>query len=154
MQAINIDEELLRALTVRGAPTSERERFARSLHPTGLVQVKHAHFSRPSFDAPHQQTLDIEFRDGAVAYDQFRYPVFGIFGNIKVVNNSVTIESLKGHNDSGTIRCTGNTTCDNKSVKSLFLSFEATAVPLEEELRLALPAGTRQLWDAMQPSGV
>ncbi len=149
-----ISEDLIDSLTPRGSVTTEREKFVRSLNPTGRVQVKQARFARPSLHSEPIHSLDLEVTEGKVAYDKFPYPVFGIFGGIRIENSQIIVQSLRGHNDSGTIRCTGATNCSDSSMQSLHLAFDCETVPLEEELRLSLPEGTRQLWDALQPSGV
>lgn len=43
---ITIDEKLLKALSARGAPESNLQKFALSLHPTGTVHLKQGRFLR------------------------------------------------------------------------------------------------------------
>ena len=153
-RAIKIDEQLLRSLSAVGEPETGSESFIRSLHPTGLVQIRDVRLVRESLDERPKLAADLEFFNAAIAYDQFDYPIFNINGSLSIRESELTINSLVGQNDSATIRCSGSTRCDGSRLERLQLSFDAFAVPLEEELHRALPAGTRQLWDAIQPSGV
>ncbi len=151
---VKIDDQLVNALTPLGQATSEGERFVRSLRPTGQVLIRQGRFWRTDASGEASKLIDLQFQQAGIAYELFQYPVFNINGEVSIRDSLVNIDSLSGQNDSAIIHCRGQSTCENKNCDALNLEFDAYSIPLEEELHLALPQGTRQLWDAIQPSGV
>lgn len=151
---IAIDETLLAALTPEGKPTSGAERFVRSLHPRGAVQLNFASFERRTPDEPTwQRKVDLNVFGGSIKYDHFRYPIYEIQGRIAAHDDNWWLHNFEGRNDSGLILCSGTWRLAADGQVPFDLSFEATAVPIEEELQRALSQDVQMVWDELQPSG-
>lgn len=151
---IAIDETLLSALTAEGKPTSGLETFVRSLHPRGSVQLNLASFEKKSPDQPTwNRKIDINVLGGSVNYDHFRYPIYEIKGRIAGQDDNWWLHDLEGRNDSAVILCSGNWRSAGEGQVPFNLSFDATAVPIEEELQRALSQDVQMVWDELQPSG-
>lgn len=151
--AVAIDEQLLSALTPVEEPTTGLESFVRSLQPTGAVELKKATFERehPGIAEWHR-TIDAHVFGGSIKYAPFPYPIYEIHGRIAGQDDRWWLQNFEGHNDSGRIHCSGNWTSGLSPIP-FQLDFEALALPIEEELKLALPQDAQFIWDELQPSG-
>jgi AsmA-like C-terminal region len=151
---ITLDEQLIASLTPTGLPKSPTENFVRSLHPSGTIELTLASFQRSSTpgDIWHRN-IAANVYGGKIQYDGFPYPIHDIRGRIAGQDDSWRLEQFEGRNDSGRILCSG----EWQSVKSgqvpLHLRFTSFAVPLEEELKHALPEDGQYVWNQLQPSG-
>lgn len=152
--ALAIDEPLLDALTPEGDETSEVELFVRSLHPRGTIQVNRATFVKETAEsASWTRNIDMQVLSGSIKYDHFRYPIHEIQGRIAGQDDSWWLHQFQGRNDSGQILCSGNWSSTADGEIPLDLRFQATTVPIEEELQRALPKEVQFVWDELQPSG-
>lgn len=151
---IAIDEQLVAALTPSGAPTTPTELFVRSLHPTGTVQVKELSLRRTTAQqANWSRTLDANIFNANLNYDAFPYPIHDVRGRIYGQDNNWVLDQFEGRNDSGSILCSGSWQAVSSGPLPFKLKFDAFALPLEEELKKALPTDTQQVWAELQPSG-
>ncbi len=151
---VAIDEQLISALTPIDHETTSVETFVRSLHPRGTVQLTRATFERESDNEPAwHRTLDINVYGGSIKYDHFRYPIHEIQGRIAGQDDSWWLHRFEGRNDSGKILCSGNWRSGTHAQLPFDLRFEATAVPIEEELLRALTPDAQAIWEEIQPSG-
>ncbi len=151
---IAIDETLLAALSPDGKPATGAETFVRSLHPRGSVQLTFASFEKKSADEPTwKRKVDISVFGGSIKYDHFRYPIYEIQGRIAGQDDNWWLHDFEGRNDSGLILCSGNWRSAADGQIPFDLRFDATAVPIEEELQRALSNDVQMVWDELQPSG-
>lgn len=152
--AIAIDQKVLTALTMRGQPVSNVERFVRSLEPSGTFHIHKAHFHRQINEPAYwHKDLDISVADCSMLYQGFRYPLHRIHGRILATDDRWRLEGFEGWNDSGRIQCNGEWVDQREAGVPFQLAFTAYSLPMEEELQRALPADARQLWEQIQPSG-
>ncbi len=151
---ITIDDKVLRALTVRGQPTSAVERFVRSLDPSGTFQIDKANFKKiygePSY---WHKELAISVADCSMLYQGFQYPLHRIRGRIEANDDDWKLIGFEGWNATGRIQCQGGWQDKHAEGVPFQLAFTAHGLPLQEELRSALPSDARQLWDQLEPSG-
>ncbi|MEM8733308.1 MAG: DUF3971 domain-containing protein [Planctomycetota bacterium] len=157
---VSIDSQLVSCLTPRPDPNapdkgaSGAELFVTSLKPSGTIQLNYAHFTRESVDESWDKRISAHVYSGRIQYDQFRYPIYNITGHIQCQNSNWGLHQFEGRNDSGRIRCFGNWSTDpNSGFVPFDLDFEAFDVPLEEDLKTALPRDTQFIWDELQPQG-
>ncbi len=143
---IPIDAQLLAAM-----PDSLRE-VVGSLSPRGMISFN-GHFAK---DDPHSDAIRHRVRIGlfdcSVRYEYFPYPIDRIRGTITIEDGTWGFENLHGYNDVGYIRCDGGWTPDATGGE-LRLRFVATDLPLEDELRDALPESARTMWASVRPRG-
>jgi hypothetical protein len=145
-EEIAIDETLIKALN------EKYQEVVRSLDPRGTLDCYY-HSSRKSPEEPWQQHLHLEMKRCSICYNKFPYTVNQLRGNLVMTNHQWTFSDLEGYH--GAARITGNgslfpTLKGNK----LELHLQGADVPLEAELRDALPPNPWQLWHDVQPRGV
>ena len=152
---IAIDESLLKALTPRGSPESNLQKFIQSLHPSGTVHLKQGRFQRLAHQPDTvSRSLELTFSECAIKYDGFRYPIDDVQGAATVDNDIILLKDFRGRNDGAWIKGEGICQSRNGNLESMDLSFLGYDVSLDEELQRALPMSVRGLWDQLQPSGV
>ncbi|MFN3190494.1 MAG: AsmA-like C-terminal region-containing protein [Aureliella sp.] len=157
---VSIDSQLVSCLTPRPDPNTRStgptgaEQFVSSLHPSGSIQLNYAQFRRETVDSEWNKLISAHVYSGRIQYDQFRYPIYNITGQIECKNTDWRLNQFEGRNDSGRISCSGTWTTDPQTGFVPFnLNFEARDVPLEEDLKVALPRDTQLIWDELQPQG-
>ncbi|MEM8669638.1 MAG: AsmA-like C-terminal region-containing protein [Planctomycetota bacterium] len=165
---IPIDNTLLASLSPRGGGTTPLETFVRSLQPRGSIQLTSAVLTTDIHGRPSRK-VEMKVMDGHLRYDKFKYPLYNIAGDIRVIDDVVTISGFRGTNaDSGVIRCdgafrmaasrpvvvNGRVTSEEKSSSELALKFHAADLRMDDSLRSSLPDTAQTTWDAISPSGV
>ena len=143
---LRVDERVILALPAKG-----RE-VVSSLKPAGTVDVAWYGWRKdPDVEKLHSR-LDLTLRDCSIRYDKFAYPLSGISGTVKAENDHWSLIELTGKNDSGTVTCNGTLTSPSAG-RELTLVFVGQDVPLEDELRDALPEHARGIWNDLKPQG-
>lgn len=151
---IAINEDLISALTPIDKETTDAERFVRSLHPAGAIELVGARFERATpQDRTWQRTIDANIYNGRITYDGFKYPIWDIRGRLVGQNDEWQLDRFEGRNDSGRILCSGNWLNVKQGQIPFRLVFNAFDVPAQEELKNALPSDAQFIWDELQPSG-
>jgi len=99
---------------------------------------------------PHT-TLSLELVDCRVQYDKFPYPLSGIHGFVEAEDQSWKFRDLVS-GGSRRVECDGYLRPGSRG-KELLLSFQGHQLPLDDELRQALPPAARRAWEELQPRG-
>jgi hypothetical protein len=143
---IPLDEKLFAAV-----PAGAGE-VLRSLSPRGTFNF-HARQWRDTPESPlvHQHALITLNRCG-LNYERFPYPVNNIRGQVELLDGRWTFRELAGNNDTGAITCAGELV-PAAGGQQLRLTIQGQNVPLEEELRDALPPAMQHLWTSLRPRG-
>ena len=149
---IPLDEKLLAALNDVSRPV------LRSLNPQGTFNF----FMRSWRDEPERtemhQHLLVSLNRCTINYDYFPYPLSNICGTLEMLDGKWTLgkpepgHELQGTNDTGFVTCHGSLEPGPQG-KRLQLTFTGDNVPLEEELRDALPPNMGRLWNSLKPRG-
>jgi hypothetical protein len=142
---IPLDEKLLAALPEQG------RRVVRALQPRGTISFE-ARVERRSPDDAWRRRAAIRCNRCSIRYEPFPYPIYDLCGVIDLVDDRWTVRELQGTNDSGRITCRGSLDATENGPQ-LSLRFTGEAVLLEAELRDALPANMRQVWNDFHPTG-
>lgn len=141
-----IDENVTAALPPDARALVEQFRLAGSVslwfeyrrdRPTAAAVTNHA--------VATLQDCEIQFED-------FPYPLKKISGTVEINDEQWLLKDLRGANGSASVVCNGNWRWIGTGGK-LTLKFNASDVPLNEDLRGALGADVRQLWNAASPRG-
>lgn len=144
-QNVKIEKRMIAAL-----PEKTR-RVIESLHPEGNMNV-HWHMKRNIAGQPKfQKSLELELLEGRVDYEKFPYPLSGIRGFILSENDHWTFRDLVS-GGSRNVRCSG-TLKPTPRGKELRLSFIAAEIPLDSDLKKAVPSGVAKAWDQLRPRG-
>ena len=153
---IAIDKNLLTALTPRNQSNpSGFQKFVDSLHANGTVHLKHARFQRSADDPTRiNRSLELIFSECSIKYDQFRYPIDNVHGEITVDNDRIIVRDFIGRNDATRIKAYGLCQLDVGQLDSVDLVFDTYDLSMDEELRNALTKGVQSLWDEIQPVGM
>lgn len=147
---IPLDEKLLAAL---GSLSRKTEATARSLNPAGTFDF-HLRMHRDAPQGPLHKDLAIELNGCSIRYENFSYPLSNIRGALVMHDDHWTCQGLQGSNDTGRVTFGGYLTSAEQG-RELYLRFQATDVPLEEELRDAFVRHPqiRRAWNNLRPQG-
>ncbi len=144
-QNVKIEKRMIAAL-----PEKTR-RVIESLHPEGNVNV-HWHMKREIAGQPRfEKSLELELIEGRINYDKFPYPLSGIRGFIFAENDHWTFRDLVS-GGSRNVQCSGSLKPTPRG-KELRLSFIGGEIPLDADLRKAVPDGVAKAWDQLRPRG-
>jgi hypothetical protein len=141
-----IDERLLAAL-----PDQCRE-TVRSLNPAGEFSFGLRVWKTAAPQAPVEMSLQAALSGCSIRYARFPYPINSIQGLIELNNGAWEFRELTGSNDTGTVRCQGWLRPTPQG-DVLALGFSGVGLPLNTELRNALPPAMQRLWNDLQPRG-
>ncbi len=145
---IPLHEELFAALPDRIEP------FIRSLRGQGAVDF---HFraewkdrAQPAADV----TQEIQLKDCSIQYADFPYALHRVNGIVSERNRIWTLQSIEGRgaSESTVVKCEGTSTPQSAG-RVIDLVFDASSVPLDETLKMALPASAQKAWEELQPQG-
>ncbi|NOZ40208.1 MAG: hypothetical protein GXP24_08280 [Planctomycetes bacterium] len=96
-------------------------------------------------------TLSLELVDCHVNYEKFPYPLSSIQGFVEAKNQHWTFRNLVS-GGSRHVECEGYLRPGSRG-NELLLSFKGIQLPLDDDLRQALPPAARQAWLALHPRG-
>jgi hypothetical protein len=144
---MQIDEPLLAALPSRSAD------IVRHLRAAGTFDFVFRHERGPTLPDGPANSLGIRLTKCSLAYAGFPYPLTNVSGRIRMDRGHWTIQDVVGLNDAGVVRCSGSLVPHGEGDGELTLHLTGAGVVLERELRDALPAGMRQVWDDLDPRG-
>ncbi|HTN74295.1 MAG TPA: AsmA-like C-terminal region-containing protein [Pirellulaceae bacterium] len=99
---------------------------------------------------PH---LQIALKDCAIRYQKFPYPLDRIQGFIELKAGQWSFNKLEGANDSAYVLGQGSLVTDRIGDQILTFEFASSDVPLEDDLKHALPEKMQSLWTDLHPSG-
>ncbi len=142
-----VDPNLLAALKPKP------QEILRSLNPVGTFDFL-MRVWRDRADQPYvNQQLALELNRCSVLFDKFPYPLNNVTGTVQMKDGHWWFDNLQGTNDTGTIFCHGSLKPALDGTE-LMLHFSGENVPLEEELRDALPPPHQKIWNDFKPRGV
>lgn len=150
---VSIDEQLISALTPRDRPQSGAEAFVRQLASSGTIKLNNATFHRNHPEEAWHREIDANVFNGSIRYAGFKYPIYDIRGRIVGVDDDWALDRFEGRNDTGRIMCSGTWQSVSEGRPPLRLQFDALSVPIEEELKKALPRETQFVWNELRPAG-
>lgn len=146
---VKIEDRMIAAL-----PEKTRD-VIESLHPQGSFNL-HWRLDRTQIGQEKPRTaLQMELIDCQMNYDKFPYPLAGVYGKIEAENRKWTFRDLVT-NGSRTIHCQGTLrprSVEPTSGMELFLQLTGQEIPLDEDLRLALPPNVSRAWLELDPRG-
>ncbi len=146
-EGMQIDDTLLAAMPARSAD------IIRSLRGSGTFGFVFRHDRSPQHPGGHVNSLTIRLARCSMAYAGFAYPLSNVSGIIRMAGGKWTIHDVVGSNDTGVVRCSGSLEPLPDNDGELTLRLSGSGVVLERELRDALPAGMRRIWDDIDPQG-
>ncbi len=142
---VEIDGRMIAAL-----PNTTRQ-VIQSLHPEGRFNV-HWRMERTQLGQEKMhKSLRLELVDARVNYDKFPYPLRGIQGLVLADDDRWTFQDLVsgGYRN---VQCQGYLQPTARG-KELSLLFTAQQIPLDSDLKQAVPPGVARAWDELHPRG-
>lgn len=144
---LELDDKLLDAL-----PGKSRQVVA-SLNPHGTIDSFLLRLNRDVPGGPLRKDLWLGLKACSIRYDKFYYPIGDIHGTIEMHDDHWTFGGLRGRNDTGWVICEQGSITPPAQGQELFLRLRGEGIQLEPELREALPANVRRLWNGLRPQG-
>ncbi len=152
-EKIQFDEKLFAAIL------KPKSRDAiRSLNPRGTFDFRTRLWREANDPLPRpliHQHLHVSLNRCTVTYDKLPYPLYNLQGEVDMQDGQWTTEPqrpLVGVNNTGIVTVSG-TLHSAPDADRLTLQIDGENVPLEEELRDALPPQQQQIWSALRPRG-
>lgn len=144
---VPLDDTLSRALKPQ-----HRDLLA-DFNARGSVGVN-LQITRPagSSDRPHVR-MNVAVANCTMRHRLFPYPFTDVQGWVVVDGPQWRFLQFSGKNDQGKVFCDGSFGPDGTGHHGLDLAFTGQNVTLENELRDALPAERRAIWDDIEPRG-
>ena len=125
-----------------------------SFHPEATANIDFWIHCTGEIDCVPTKNLVVDIVDGSVRFDKFSYPVQRIHGQVEWKGDRVIVKKMEGYNDSGHVVCTGSWQKSEVDPRGfLDLHFICKDVPLDDELKEALPEATQTVWAELQPRG-
>ena len=101
-------------------------------------------------------THEIRLKDCRIQYTPFPYPLQHVQGLVTALDSRWTLNDIeaRGINDSTVVKCRGEAITHDSGCEA-DLTFEATNVPLDDNLKQALSSkpAAQQAWNELQPQG-
>lgn len=135
-----------------GALTPAAQSIVRKFQPRGSISFL-ATMQREHGTAPLRRKIEIALHDLTIQHEAFSYPIDRVNGTLRMNDDDWDFLNLSGRNDSGFIAGRGTWRKNPEDGNELQLQFTATDLPLEDELRRALPPAMQQLWLNLRPNG-
>jgi hypothetical protein len=145
---VPIHERLLAALPAKA------QELTRSLHPDGLVDFAfRCEWKDPAKPLPIV-TQDVRLKDCRIKFDHFRYPLQHVQGLATANDWHWKLENIEGRGatDSTVVKLNG-TANPRAAGYDVELNIDASDVPLDDTLKLALTPPGQQAWAELRPQG-
>ncbi len=148
---IAVHEQLLAALDER-SPSGNN--FVRSLRASGTFDFRWRAEWTDRIQPRPATSLDLTLKDCSILFDRFEYPLRHVHGLVTERDRRWEIHDVeaRGPSDTTIVTCQGTTTPVTAG-HELGLVFQAQNVPLDDNLKQALPPGGQQAWDNLRPQG-
>ena len=143
---VTLDERLLLAMD------EKTQTIVRSLAPRGAGTFRFR-IERQDPEQKIQPYLSVALQDVAIRYEKFPYPLDRISGNIIWQDGRWTFEKFSGSNRSAYVLASGGLARNTRGEQVLRLEFACADVPLEDDLKRALPPKLQSLWADLSPNG-
>jgi hypothetical protein len=150
-QGLEIETDMIDALPLKA------RRVITSMRPTGKIDFRwRVDRTQPGQFKP-RTTLQLVLADCDILYEKFPYPLRHIRGEIKAEDNRWQFLDLVS-GGSHRVRCHGSllpipANQGMATEHELKLNFIAEQIPLDEDLRKAVPAEVQKAWKQIDPRG-
>jgi len=106
--------------------------------------------ARPDRKLKYDVTADLQ--DVRVTYEGFPYGISGISGIVQLDQDKITLNDLSGGHNDTPVKISGSLYPGGEKV-GVELEVVADDLVVDKELRAALPADMKRIWDSLSPSG-
>ncbi len=145
--SIPVDRQLIAAMPAKG------QQVLRQLRPRGTIWLQ-ARFWRPGPGQPLHRRAVVGLQECSIRFDKFPFRVENIRGTLQLEGRNWTFHHLQGSHGRCRISGGGKLTLAPDQSSVLDLKLTALALPLDEELRAALPPKVQRVWNQLRPHGL
>lgn len=147
---IPLHDQLVAALS----PSPKAKSLVESLHGQGMVDFRFRAEWKDLSQRQAEVSQDIRLKECRINYGPFPFPLQHVQGLVTERNGEWLLNDLeaRGSNDSTVVRCRG-VVRPKDSGSEVDLTFDATSVPLDENLKQALSPPGQKAWDELSPQG-
>jgi hypothetical protein len=145
LKSLLIDDSLLQAVS-----SASKTDFS-FLQISGLADAQLSLY-RPGGGKDVSLFCGVTVRGASVMYKDFPLPATEINGYLEMTPQGLFIKSLRGKCHTGTALIWGEIET-GKGKNSLRLNIEVHRIPLDNQVKAALPAGLKEIYDSFSPSG-
>ena len=144
-QGLEIEKAMIAALK------SKTRQVIESLHPEGQFNVRWRIDRKQLGQTKLRSSLRLELVDCRIKYEKFPYPLGGIHGLVQSEDDQWSFRDLVS-GGSRSVQCYGFLR-PSQAGRELWLKFTGQQIPLDSELRGAVPDQVREAWEALHPRG-
>lgn len=142
--ALPINEKMVKAM----AKFPHLSRVIASFNPVGQVGGT-ARLSRAVAHGPVQKQVDVNLKNIDIRHENFPYPIRNVTGVIESRDDQHRFVNLRGHNGDCQVTAEGSWNPKN----GLNADLVCSAMPLDDQLRVALRPSLREIWHGFRPRG-
>ncbi len=142
---VRIEQEMIDAL-----PEEPRELVA-ALQPAGQMSV-YARYWRETPESKLRQHLRLGLQRMSFCHLSFPYRVENVQGVVEITDDRCDVRNLVGSNDTGVVSAHGELIRTPRG-REFTLHLQGDQIPLDEELRDALPRSAQRVWHELRPQG-
>ena len=143
---VPFDKKLFAALPAKAGEVVQ------AMHPAGTFNAVCTFYRKQPNDVAVHREIVIDLNHCVLQYDKFPYPFNNVCGRVVLLDDYWRFESLSGTNDTALVAGEGELRPTQEG-SQLTLQLRGKHVPLEEELRDAMPQSMQQLWQSLRPRG-
>ncbi len=145
---VALDEDLRQAM-------ADRQRRAYDLYnPRGTADAEIDIFRPGTEGARPQVTVTLALRDAAFTYERFPYPLADATGEIVIAPEATEIRNVVGRHGDATLMLSGRLEGPPGEPERLTVRVAGTDVPLDEDLKQALPERQRRTLEKFHLTGL
>ena len=142
--ALPLDEKMFKA--IQKLPSLSR--VISSFNPVGQAGGT-AHFERTVAHGPVHKHVDAHLKNVDIRHNSFPYPIRNVTGLIQSRDDQHRFVNLRGQNGDCQVAAEGNWTPRD----GLNVDLVCGALPLDDQLRVALKPSLREIWQGFRPRG-
>ncbi len=142
---VPIDQKLYNAIDYH----PEAARVVRAFNATGQIQCRGLIEKRTPDQPMATRSFDIDLLGCTVRHELFNYPLYDIHGTVRMRNSNYSFENIVGRNSTLEVTSNGHWTPEF----GLAARHHCEAIPLDTQLRSALPVYLQDIWDGFRPKG-
>ncbi|MEP0843233.1 MAG: hypothetical protein HRF43_11055, partial [Phycisphaerae bacterium] len=152
-RGVDLDEDLVRCLSPANRELIELFDARARMNIDAKLHRDAAEHGTPVEQNPWGSAVEVEFTDGSVRFARFPYPLAGVTGRMRIEGEGFEVKGVRGVRGGAAVVLDGKVLRAAGRPAVLDLTLDATAVPLDDVLRSALPAGARDLYERIAPAG-
>jgi len=148
---IVLDDDLRRCLSEQDQLLWEQFNLAGRVNIRVQMHRKQAEANQPPSE--WKNVIDVQFLDGAVSFDAFRYPLSNLTGSMRIAEGQFTFNNLRAGRGETVVQMSGVANRSDDKRTQVDLQLVVTDLPLDDVLANALPPDARAMYTRFSPTG-